>query len=122
MTEKTIHLVVPHPPSVNTYWGFHGHRRYLTPAALAFKRAVLLAVAVHEAPSFGSQRLALSVTLYGRDRRMRDLDNALKPLLDALQQAGLFDDDSQIDQLSVARGPIQKGGKAEISIRAINAS
>jgi len=32
------------------------------------------------------------------------MDNVLKATLDALQHAGLYDDDSQIDELCVKRG------------------
>jgi crossover junction endodeoxyribonuclease RusA len=37
------------------------------------------------------------------DRRRRDLDNLLKPTLDALQHGGVYEDDSQVDLLVVRR-------------------
>jgi crossover junction endodeoxyribonuclease RusA len=35
------------------------------------------------------------------------LDNYMKSLLDALTKIGVWEDDSQIDRLTIARGPLQ---------------
>ena len=107
-------FIFPYPPSVNGYWGFHGSHRYLTPKAKAFKQEVVLASIGHE--RYGANRLFVSVILNAPDRRIRDLDNYLKSLGDAMCQAGLFDDDSQIDKLLVERGAIVKGGLCKVII------
>lgn len=105
----------PYPPSINTYWGFQGHRRYLTPKAVAFKAAV--AHGVNQLPDrFYSSRLELVVHLFPPDKRTRDIDNVLKPLLDAMVQAGLFEDDSQVDKLSIERMRQTKGGAVAVTI------
>lgn len=49
------------------------------------------------------ERLSLTIDAYPPDRRKRDLDNILKSLLDALQHAGIYSDDSQIDILKISR-------------------
>jgi crossover junction endodeoxyribonuclease RusA len=54
--------------------------------------------------------------LHFKDRRKSDIDNRIKSLLDALVQAGLFNDDSQVDELHVYRGEIIRQGKALIRI------
>jgi crossover junction endodeoxyribonuclease RusA len=59
-------------------------------------------------------RLAVEMLLYPPDRRRRDIDNTAKALLDALQHAGVYTDDSQIDRLVIERGPL--GGYVEVSI------
>ena len=38
-------------------------------------------------------------------RRRRDLDNILKSLLDSLTHAGVWEDDSQITDLRIRKGP-----------------
>lgn len=109
-------LTIPYPPSVNTYWGFQGHRRFLTPKANKFKNEVAQEVSYNQV-NFGSDRLEISITLYPPDKRIRDIDNCIKSTLDALVSAGAFVDDSQIDVLLINRGSICKGGKAEIKIK-----
>ena len=74
----------------------------------------MLASIGHE--KYGSNRLSVSITLNAPDKRVRDIDNSIKSLLDAMCQAQLFDDDSQIDKLSVERGAIVKGGLCKVTI------
>lgn len=50
------------------------------------------------------EHLYVEVILYPPDARRRDLDNYMKCLLDALTHAGVWEDDSQIDQLCIFRG------------------
>lgn len=113
---KTI--TIPYPPSVNTYWGFRGHRRFLTPKANQFKSAVAQIVSQQQI-NFGNQRLEISITLYPPDRRIRDIDNVVKSTFDALVQASAFVDDSCIDVLLVQRGEVTKGGKAVVVIKVL---
>lgn len=61
-------------------------------------------------PKLGTARLEMQVTLYPKDRRKQDIDNRIKALWDALADAGVFDNDEQIDVLMVQRGAIKKGG------------
>ena len=107
-------FIFPYPPSVNSYWGFSGSHRFLTPKAKAFKAEVVLASIGHQ--KYGSDRLSVSITLNPPDKRIRDIDNSIKSLLDAMCQAGLFDDDSQVDKLLVERGAIVKGGLCKVNI------
>lgn len=102
MSNSIISLELPYPPTVNTYWGFQGSRRFLTPSARRFKKAVAEKVLLSPT-KFTKERLSINVMLYPPDKRKRDIDNVLKPLLDALTQAGAFEDDSQIDVLVVQR-------------------
>lgn len=113
-------LNLPFPPSVNTYWRANGHRRFISKAGVDFKQAVAEYVIEHEIPKYGSQRLGLAITIYGPNKRKFDLDNRLKAVLDALQDAGVFDDDEQVDILLVKRGEIVKNGLAVVIIGAID--
>lgn len=113
---NTLTLTLPYPPSVNTYWGFKGHQRFLTTKARQFKAAVAHEVSLTSV-RFGSSRLEVIVALYAPDRRIRDIDNILKPLLDSLVQAKLFDDDSQVDLLTIMRKEPCKGGKAVVVVK-----
>lgn len=111
-----LNLILPFPPSVNSYWGFKGSHRYLTPKAKDFKQSVFWLFRQSQHKGFGGHRLSVSIIFQAPDRRKRDLDNYLKSLLDSLTQAGVYNDDSQIDFLSVSRGDIAQGGLTRLSI------
>ena len=58
----------------------------------------------------------MTVTLHPPDHRRRDLDNSMKGLLDALEHAGVYADDSQIDELKIVRGDVMPGGACVLEI------
>lgn len=109
-------LTLPYPPSVNTYWGFRGSHRFLTAKAKEFKKCVANEFLCSGRLGFADKRLAVYVQLSPPDKRVRDIDNCLKPLLDALCQAGVFVDDGQVDYLSVERRAVVKGGSCTVRI------
>jgi crossover junction endodeoxyribonuclease RusA len=116
---QELFLTLPLPPSVNNYWGFSGHHRFLTLAAREFKKEVAHIVSLKKV-KFTTQKLSLTATFHFKDKRKNDLDNRIKSLLDALVQAGVMEDDSQIDQLHIFRGENIKLGKALIKISVID--
>lgn len=97
----TADLLLPWPPSMNRYWRNVRGRVLISREGRDYRAAVAQAVA--GAATFGAKRIAVSVHASPPDRRRRDLDNLGKACLDALQAAGLYADDSQIDQLSFWR-------------------
>ena len=112
-------LTLPYPPSVNTYWGFKGSHRFLTDKAKTFKQEVWVAAFNSHHAGFKDSRLSITINLYPPDKRVRDIDNVLKPLLDALTQAKLFNDDGQVDRLNVIRGNVVKNGMCTVIINSI---
>jgi crossover junction endodeoxyribonuclease RusA len=109
-------LDLPLPPSVNHYWGQHGHRRFVSKAGVAFKEKVTEYVIDYRVPKLGTARLAMTVVLFPKDRRKQDIDNRIKALWDALADSGVFDNDEQIDTLFIERGEIKKGGGCRVYI------
>ncbi len=61
-------------------------------------------------------RIALCMDAFPPDRRRRDLDNIQKPVLDSLEHAGVYEDDSQIDLLLTRRCEVTKHGRVEIHL------
>jgi crossover junction endodeoxyribonuclease RusA len=61
-------------------------------------------------------RIALCMDAFPPDRRRRDLDNIAKPVLDALEHAGIYLDDGQIDLLLTRRRQTVKGGNLRIEM------
>lgn len=113
-------ITIPFPPSVNTYWGFKGSQRFLTSRAKLFKQAVAAEFIKSGYEPLGSARLKIEIELYPPDKRIRDIDNVVKSTLDALCQAGIFDDDGQIDVLLVTRQSVIKWGAAKIILTKID--
>ena len=111
-----LSLLLPYPPSVNTYWGFQGSRRFLTKKAVLFKSEVLLRFADSKHKGFGVARLDIDIILFPPDKRRRDIDNVIKSLLDSLSGSA-FDDDCQIDRLVVTRSEVLKGGACIVDIK-----
>lgn len=105
---RTATVWLPYPPSVNHYWGTRGKVRFIGAAGKAFRQAAMLAWYATKAQGFGNARIKVTVEVYPPDRRKRDLDNVLKAAFDALGHARAYEDDSQIDWLSVERKEVRK--------------
>ena len=108
-----ITLNFPYPPSVNAYWLQSGKRRYISKRGVEFKKAV------HEIckplPSFGDRKLSIEIILFPRDKRLLDIDNCCKAVLDSMNGI-MYDDDQQVWKLTVQRGEKIKGGGCQVSI------
>ena len=113
---STVRLQLPYPPSVNSYWRANGHRRFISKEGVAFTKEVDLIVKQSGAKSFGENRVAMSVMIHPRSKRKFDLDNTLKAILDALMKADMYNDDSQIDYIEIARGEAVPKGAAVIHL------
>ena len=107
-----IKLTLPFPPTVNHMWGFAGKRKFLKKEAHEV-RSVVQDAAV-EANAKISGRIAIFVALYAPTKRKYDLDNRIKALLDALEHAGVFLNDEQIDFIWVVRREPIQGGMCKI--------
>ena len=116
---KTIKLTLPYPPTVNHYWGQLGSKKYLGKKGKEFRESVFLCVYAAQQGRLDA-RLHMEVYLYPPDNRKRDVDNVLKPLLDALEHANVYENDSQIDKLCVTRMPVTKGGVCNVVITELN--
>lgn len=110
-----IQLLLPFPPSVNHYWGQSGKHRFIGKRGKEFRMAVAEAcVEANITPLDGP--LTVHVALFPPDNRKRDIDNVLKPLLDACEHAGCFENDNQIAELHIVRQQVKKGGGCTILI------
>ncbi len=111
-----IELTLPYPPSANRYWRWVKGRMLVSREALSYRQAVGLAVIVAGRPR-AEGRLAVDIEAHPPDGRQRDLDNTLKCMLDALALAGVYEDDSQVDDLRIRRCERQEGGRVVVRVR-----
>lgn len=114
-------VVMPLPPSVNSYWErattFRGKRiMRRSNAACEFLSRALVALRQQNAPSYGPGIVIVDIYLHHRPQG-GDRDNYNKGILDALTHAEVWDDDSQVLDVHVhKRGTVAKGA-AVIDIR-----
>ena len=115
-------LSLPFPPSMNTYWRTFRGMTVLSKQGREFKAAVADYVVEYRVPKLVDSKLRVSMVLFPRDKRKIDIDNRIKAVLDALQDAGVFNDDFQVDELSIVRGKTIKGGAIRVLIEQIETS
>lgn len=92
--------------------------RMLSSEAREFRSAVEIEVRRgHRAPPRLAGRLTVGVMVCPTATSNRaDIDNRVKQTLDALQAAGVFLDDAQVDLLPVLRGEIVEFGRIIVSV------
>jgi len=117
--KEVFKATIPYPPSVNTYWRFvtnhfKAPRVLLSEKGRAYKAMVAMHINRPTVPLKGE--LFMSIVCYPPDRRRRDMDNVLKGCFDALQYAGIYEDDSQIVAFNFRKAEMIKGGQLDIEI------
>lgn len=117
-----ITLYLPFPPSVNTYWrhiskGKLAGRVLISEKGRQYRAEVLYTIGLaRKLVQRLEGRLAVEIIAHAPDRRQRDLDNLPKAILDSLTHAGVWTDDSQVDLLTIRRGPVNPQGLAIVRI------
>lgn len=102
---------LPMPPSGNRYWRHLPNRSkpVLSSDAKAYRRVVKKMIMSDIAGKPWAKNYPLTKRLFllaqfvFQDKRIRDLDNYQKQLLDAIKHAGIYNDDSQIDAIYAYR-------------------
>jgi crossover junction endodeoxyribonuclease RusA len=114
-----IEFDLPYPPSINRYWRNlvvgHKGRTIISREGRDYRDEVCALLRGRD-QSVLTGRLAVVLELHPPDRRRRDLDNTLKATLDALTHAGVWLDDSQIDELTIRRKGLAPDGLMRVLI------
>lgn len=122
MEGRMIILELPWPTSINRYWTMAHGRIVVSGDGKKFRSRVRETInAMRQAGRLAVEpiggRLGVLVELHEPPlKRYRDVDNALKCLVDSLQHADLYANDRTIDDLRVVRrGPLE-GGSVTVKV------
>lgn len=117
-----VKIDLPWPPSLNACWrhvvipsrsGKGRSCTLLSKEGRLYREAVVKQFGGGE-PMMG--RLKVTLELYPPTRRSFDCDNYAKGVLDALTHAGVWGDDSQVDDLRIIRRDVLRGGRCTVTI------
>jgi crossover junction endodeoxyribonuclease RusA len=115
---RQLELVLPYPPSVNKLYRTVHNRIILSKAGRQYKIDCTAAILTQGKVRF-SGRVAYVIYAHMPDRRTRDLSNLTKIVEDTLTYAGVWDDDSQVDDMRVVRAECVPDGKLVMRIEEI---
>jgi crossover junction endodeoxyribonuclease RusA len=101
------------------YYRRSGHHIHISEQGRKFKLNVSEIIATHHHIKFNMLRLKVHIDYYPPTKRKTDIDNRIKAVLDSLTDAGLWVDDEQVDELSIKRMPVYKGGKIVVTVESI---
>jgi crossover junction endodeoxyribonuclease RusA len=123
---KQLRVKLRWPPSVNGYWRSvrrgNGVAQIISEDGRAFRSSVALTFQLAGAKVKFHGPVAVEIVLHRADRRRFDVDNYAKAILDGLTHAGVWRDDSQVDELTIRRGAKVEGdAHALVSIRELEA-
>lgn len=109
---------LPWPPTVNHYYTVARNRKILSPGGRAYKKYAVECMMVQGVPKLSAEEKPFGLSIIARppDKRHRDLDNLLKPILDSLVAYGAIPDDWMIDDLRIQRMYPVKDGAIEVQI------
>lgn len=122
MTTPEVRLELPWPPSVNKIWKTTSRGGwYSTKEAVNYKTVVGYMVASKKVQNSFPKDVTLDFTMHAHppDNRKRDLDNLAKIVCDALQDARVYINDSQIKIIHMEMLEARKGGMITVTIRQI---
>lgn len=118
-------FVLGMPPSANDYWNsvamFSRKQQrwivntYPSESAKAYKQYVGEMITNAKKRYWTDNPLRVQIAVCFATNGVADVDNRIKPLLDALKEAQFMRDDKQVEQVEARRGPVMKKGRVIVS-------
>lgn len=111
-----ISFEFPLPPTLNHAYGQRrGGGKFIKKDGIAFHREVSDIVAAAGHPTI-TGRVAVFVAVYPKNNVRQDVANREKLLSDSMTMAGVWEDDSLIDSITIVRRQKVKGGKVRVLV------
>lgn len=111
-----ISLVLPWPPSMNSYWRRHGHIIHISQAGRKYREAVVQLVGWKFEHDSIDYPVSVLIEAKAPNKRSWDVDNRPKALLDALTHAGVWTDDSLVRDMRIVDRGIESPGSVLVTI------
>lgn len=106
-----IEMFLPLPPTINSYYKKSRSHVRLSDKGRQFREEVSGSLLAQLGSSFVlpfEAPYSITIVFYPPDKRRRDIDNMVKPLLDAITHAGIWEDDCLVNHLEIYRGTMVK--------------
>lgn len=118
VSTEPVTVRLPFPPLLNRYYrtavvGKHAST-YISKDGKAYRKQVV--ELWREVGVTFEGQLALRITATYPDNRRRDIDGLPKAIMDSLEAAGAFEDDSQIRLLIVEQEAVEAPGWVEVTL------
>lgn len=111
-----LRFELPYPPSINHYYVRASSGVVLGEKGKRYRRDVAFLLHRYRQSYAGDKRLVVTINLFPPDKRKRDIDNILKCLLDSMEHANVYENDNQIDMLTVVRRQNVQHGSVKVWI------
>lgn len=97
-----LRFELPYPPSINHYYKHTARGVMISDKGRQYRNDAFYLLADMRGKC-QDKKLMVTINVYPPDKRKRDLDNILKCLLDAMEHANVYENDNNIDMLTVIR-------------------
>jgi len=87
---------------------------------MEFRKAVWLYCLEWKISKLGDQAVMVHIVLRPRSKKLMDIDNCAKAILDSLEHAGIITSDVQVERLMIERGQPVKGGGCRVLIEVMS--
>ncbi|HAR39359.1 MAG TPA: hypothetical protein DCS09_12725 [Porphyromonadaceae bacterium] len=95
---EAVAIELPFPPTINHYYRRNGAATFISEEGQMYRETVFGLLAEAGVQTFRG-KVSLTLDLHPPDRRIRDIDNYQKPLLDALEKGRAYNNDNQVKRL-----------------------
>lgn len=111
-------ILLPWPPTVNHYYTVARGRKILSTKGRAYKAYAVKCMTVQRIAKLDAEAAPFGLHILARppDKRRRDLDNLLKPIIDSLVDYGAIPDDWMVHDIRIQRLNRIDDGQIEVQI------
>ena len=110
-----LRFELPYPPSINHYYVHTARGVKLGDKGQSYRRDAFYLLTPFRGKC-QDKKIAVTINVFPPDKRKRDIDNILKCLLDAMEHANVYENDNNIDMLTVIRRHNVPNGAVQIWI------